>query len=316
MENRKTENRKTENKIKMLAVILSVSVSFLVFSQILCQSAFAISLGVSPSEKLVEIEENTQSIVYFAFSQGSNENETITITTDVDWLTADIESFVLEPMGQKYVKFMIAPLSLGNYNAKIKASTAMLGTVGMRTSETAKLTVSVIQPSAANETSSELEERLKAEASSAISDAQNMIQQARTAGGDVEEADRALTAAMEEFDKGNYETAQRLGAISYDLASEEYQKASAKNIVLDPIKFALIIIGVGASVVVVVMLYEFFRLKGKKESIGKESFAKALGVKCPQCGTNMLVGYDGTLISSYVCPKCKYRELKEKYGFK
>ena len=268
--------------------------------------ANALSIGISPSEKSVEVKENEEGVVYFAISQGSKDNETITISADVDWLKVETESFDLEPMGQKYVKFTISPLSIGNYTGKVKASASLSGVAGIKTSVTAKLVVSV----SSSVGSVELEE-MKSYALVSISNAQSAIQKVRGVGGNSASAESVLTTALEEFDKGNYEDSKKLGDLAYSIALEEYQKTGGSKIVLEPIKFAFIVIGIGATVVLCAILIEMLRLKR-----GKKSLEKAKGITCPKCNSEMYVDYEGALVTSYVCLKCGHKEIKEKYGFK
>jgi ssDNA-binding Zn-finger/Zn-ribbon topoisomerase 1 len=304
---------KARKVITTTAAIATVSVlaTVLLCMYSLVPTAYAMSVGISPSEKSIEIVENESGVVYFAISQGSQENETMTVSTDADWLKAETAEFVLQSMEQKYVKFAVMPLTIGEYTAKIKISTSLPGVVGMSYSATANLNVSVIPSS----TTLEAEQRTKAEASILISNAQDKVQEVRSAGGNVVEAENVLISALEEFDKGNYDTAKKLGDVAYSLATEQLvsteQKKEESKVVLEPLRFALIIIAVGASSVTAVLIYEVLR-----QRYSKGKLSKVPGVKCPNCKGDMYLAYDGTMIASYVCPKCKYRIIKEKYGLR
>lgn len=290
---------RTKN-IEQIGLLLLVTFLFLN----LIPGVHAISIGISPSEKSIEMTVGEQTDVYFAVSQGSKETESVTMSTDASWLQIDTASFDLQSMEQKYVKFTIVNLPVGNYTAKIKASTSQPGVASMAFSSTARLSVSVLPTGAGGE------EKLKQDATDSITNAQNMINTAKKAGVDTSESEGMLTSALDEFAKGDYAVAKALGESAYNLAAKEYSNVGQGKTFLEPLKIGLIVIVGGLSVIVVVLLYEVFKLRGSREKI-----EKVTGVKCPECGKGMYLAYDGNMFSSYVCPKCGHKEVKEKTVF-
>ncbi len=291
---------------KELKCILATALALFFFFSF-ANSALALSIGISPSEKFIELEENQQATVYFAVSQGSKQNESITISTDADWLGIDARSFELEPGGQRYVKFTVKPLQAGNYTAKIKATASLPGVIGMRTSVTAELRLSVT-PSAM---ASEIERKQRSDAEAAILAAQEMIKELRLVGGDTTTADIILTNAMEEFDKGYFVSAKNLADSAYAIALDRYNEKKQLRIILSPIRFALLVIGIGACEMLIYILFEMYRGRKAKPIAAKPEKS----IKCPKCGSGMFKAYDGHLIARYTCPRCGYKESKEKLGF-
>lgn len=293
-----------KNLMKILFTIEFI-VLFLSFTQVV----YALSLGISPSEKVVELRVGQTTNIYFAISQSSEQNESITVSTDVNWLTIDPEKFELEPMGQKYIKLTIKELPVGNYTAKVKASASAPGIVGMIYSVTAKLTVAVlpmVQPQAEAE---------RINADMAIAKARETILESRKIGGNTTIAETVLTNALEEFDKGNYEVAKNLANIAYLLALESYGKAErGLKLVLNPILFAILVIAIGASIVIIFIVYEILRIHERK---GLAEELKAIkGLNCSKCGASMVKTYDGVFLISHVCPRCGHQQVKERYGLK
>ena len=77
---------------------------------------------------------------------------------------------------------------------------------------------------------------------------------------------------------------------------------------ISAIQIALLSIAAGASLITVIMVAELFKIltKGPTKVSGELE-------KCPKCGKNSLAKtYDGQLLTSYVCKKCRYEEIKEK----
>ncbi|MDI6798919.1 MAG: hypothetical protein QMD12_02910 [Candidatus Aenigmarchaeota archaeon] len=152
-------------------------------------------------------------------------------------------------------------------------------------------------------------EGLRLEAEEAIKRAQGMIGEAKKVGVDTVGAESLLARAMREFAEGNHAQAKGLADAAYTLALWLYnEKVKELRGFMVPIQFALLVILLGASIVTIVMLYEVYRVTKRKEV--KAPIAK--GVKCPECGKDMAVAYEGNLIIGYVCPSCKHIELKEK----
>ncbi|HKZ45392.1 MAG TPA: hypothetical protein VJ343_01680 [archaeon] len=298
---------KTENA-KRAVLVLFVAI----FLAIIVHHAYALSIGVSPSEKTVTLVENEGDVVYFAISQGSEETETVEVSVDVNWLTPEMASFELASMEQKYLKFTIDPLQLGDYNAKIKVSTGVSDS--MKTSVFANLRVSVItfeeqqQQQQQQENATQYANVTETEAIDSINNAQEAIDQAKDAGIDVSNAESMLTNALEEFASGNYDDAKRFADTAYSAASSEHEQSSQAKSVLDPLKFALVIIAVGAGVVLAVLAYEVMKSRGSKGVLSRDH-----SKKCPRCGSKTFMSYNGTFISSYRCTKCGYNEVHDKH---
>ena len=288
---------KIENA-KEITILVIVAISLIV----IIPSVRAVSIGISPSEKTVELEENTAGVVYFAISQSSTEIEKVDISVDANWLKPEMASFDLSPGEQKFLKFTIDPLPIGTYTAKVKASTSI--SPAMRTSVTSVLTVSVV-PGA--ETSG-LENRSQTEANDAIVRAQEAIRSARDSGIDTADAENVLTNAMEEYDKGNYDSAKKFADLAYSLAISKAEKTEQAKAFLDPIKFAFIVIGIGSAAVLGFLIYEITKSRSSKKILTKDG-AK----KCPRCGAKSFLSYDGTFISNFRCTKCGYGEIRDKH---
>ena len=255
----------------------------------------ALSVGISPSEKSVTLEENKGSTVYFAVSQGSKESENIAISTDADWLKAEEENFDLESMGQKYVKFTISPLPAGDYKAKIKVSTSI---GAMSSSVTANVILSV-QPTAKIP---ESEETARNEAWTSITNAQSATQKLRSITTNTTIPDDILTKAMEEFDKENYNYAKNYANYAYSIATEEYDRINRDESL---VMFLTLMIVIESVEILVVLIYEIVRIKRSKKKISP-------GIKCPKCGATTDMTFDGNLLTYYKCPKCNHEEANFK----
>lgn len=290
--------------MRLYRLVTIVAICLLLFVPI--TRAASLSIGISPSEKEAILKENEGGTVFFAVSQGSDQIESIEMSTDVDWLELDPETFDLEPFGQKFVEVKIKPLEEGNYNASIKASASLPGLVGVRQFVTARLTLSVI-----TEISPETEAMLRDQATTAIDNAEKMINDARKAGADTGQAESLLANALAEFSNENYIRAIDYADAAYDIASALYDKAMEEaKTPLIPIQNTLLIIIFGSAAVAIVILFEVYKTFKARKNVKK--LPKAKGEKCPKCGRIMVVGYRGQLVLSHICPKCKHIKIGEK----
>jgi Zn-finger nucleic acid-binding protein len=153
----------------------------------------------------------------------------------------------------------------------------------------------------------EYEQNLRTQAQQFIVNAETMINTAKGIGADTSEAESILARARNALAKGNYEQAIDLADLSNRMASEQYDRLVQK---LRPIQFGLLILGIGATVVVSVIVYEVYRIYSKKKLAKSLKIVK--GVSCPACGKGMAETYTGTLVIGYVCPKCKHVVVSEK----
>jgi hypothetical protein len=261
------------------------------------------AIGISPSERKVIVQRGEEGVAYFAISIGPREAQIINMSTNVNWVEFEPESFKLEPLSLEYVKVKIRPLEIGEYFALIKASAYIPGQVAMVDSVSAKLYVSATPPVIPTAT----KETLKTEVQEAIKKAQDMISEAKRLGADTSLPESILAKALEEFDKEDYMRALDDADEAYRIALELYNE---KMKPLIPIQTILLVIILGASVVTVIMVFEIYRASRRKAVKGPI----AKGVKCPKCGKDMAVVYKGSLIVGYVCLKCKHLELKLKEG--
>jgi ribosomal protein S27AE len=265
--------------------------------------ASALSIGISPSEKTLDVEENTAEIAYFVVSQSATETDTqsMTITSDSPWVTLDPSTFDLSPGEQQFVKANISPLAVGNYTATIKATANI---PGMRVTMSAKLNVNSAKPL-------ELVDVEKATAGDAISSANSILSQGKNAGVDVTDAEIMLAKAMEEFEKGNYVTSKDYARLASDMALESINNVeeNARSTSF-PLMTALIVIVIAGACVAAFISYEVIRAKNHKPR--KSSIPIDRKTICPECGKAMGKAYDGTLVQKFVCPKCGYETIKTK----
>ncbi|MBI4010082.1 MAG: hypothetical protein HY361_02725 [Candidatus Aenigmarchaeota archaeon] len=78
--------------------------------------------------------------------------------------------------------------------------------------------------------------------------------------------------------------------------------------IVSALQITLIAIAAGASTITTVMAIEILKML----STNVKASASVLE-KCPECGKNSFAkAYDGTLLTSYKCNKCKHEEIKEK----
>ena len=251
-----------------------------------------ISIGISPAERHVQLQENQVTSVFFAVSQSSENSEDVTMQTNVGWLDIEEKNFVLGSYEQKFVKVNVGPMPVGEHDGEITASASIVGTVGVRSFVVSKVHLTI---SPTNKTVEEIGLEIDT-ALDAIESAENAIIEARKLGFDTSAAEAALARALEEYDKKNYATAKDFADNAYSIANALIE--SARQDVepqLTTIKIALIVVGILAPTVIAAYMIIFMVAK-----------------RCPVCGGKLKLEYKGEKIVSYRCQNCKYYTVKEK----
>jgi len=286
-----------------LSIKLATTIILLLF---IIPVAKAVSVGLSPAEKEIIVIKEAPTVTYFSISQAEAYNETVTVSTDADWLVLEPATFVLPPYGEQIIKAEIKPLPEGTYTTEIKVTASAPGVVAIKAFFRGRLTVKAV-----TEVTPEMEEQLKKQAEEVIKLAQDAIREARKLGANVVEAETLLTRAMDELARKNYVSAIESANAAYRLAKRLYEEALEKaKQPLMPLQLGLLIVIFGAIVVVAVLVFEMYRIMKKKREVKMLPVEK--GIKCPSCGKDMAVAYKGTMVIGYVCPNSKHTEIKEK----